>query len=249
MPRPRRSRWSAAKVAPFASEAALCEVLREAAARLGWAFYPEMGGWDALLVLDDETQVGIQAKLRANVDVLAQSIVPARRVGPDIHAVLVPTCSRAFRDVAAELGVAVIVGDVLRRARSMDAEDGFAEWTSVGYLRTVVEKAPRSTHLPGRCWLPPFVPEGLAGVPAPRSVSPWRVAAAKLCAEIREGLEPTNALLRERGMSPSTWYQWLDPIPGTRPRRYALRAGASLPDVAFPEVARGLGLPEPERAA
>lgn len=213
-------------------------MLRGVATRLGWTFYPEAGGWDALLVLPDETQVGIQAKLRANVDVLAQALVPARRVGPDVHAVLVPTCSRAFLDVAEALNVLVIVGDNLRAV---------PHWDPAKELEREVTRAPRTTHLRGRCWLPPFVPDLPAGVPAPRTVSPWRVAAAQLCAEIRTGLEPTNAELAMRGMTMSTWRRWLDPIPGSRPRRYTLRPGATLPDVAFPEVSRGLGLPEPVR--
>lgn len=241
--RSRRNRWKAAKTEPFASEAALCELLREVATSMGWVFYPETGGWDAILVLPDETQIGIQAKLRANVDVLAQALIPLRRVGPDVHAVLVPTCSIAFRDVADGLGVLVIDGSSLRATSRM------IEWAGAGYLEAVVRRAPRSVHLPGRCWLPPFVPTGPAGVPAPRSVSPWRVAAAKLCAAIREGLEPTNAEIAAYGMSASTWKRWLDPVPGTKPRRYALRPGVTLPDVAFPEVSLGLALPMPVRSA
>lgn len=221
---------------PFASENALCEVLKDASESLEWVFYPEIGGWDCVLVLPDETQVGVQAKLRANVDVLYQTIVPRKRKGPDIHSVLVPTCNLAFRKVAEALGFAVLVGSALRTASTR------------AYLLMTIAKAPRTTHDPGRCWLPPFVPENPAGVPSPRAVSPWRVAAARLSAEIREGATPTNAEIKARGMSPSTWRQWLDPIPGTYPRRYALRPGATLPDVAFPEVARGLGLPEPQRA-
>lgn len=239
--RSRRSRWSAPRVEPFGTEAALCALLRAVASDVGWTFYPETGGWDAVLVLPDDTQVGIQAKLRANVDVIAQAIVPAPRVGPDVHAVLVPTCSRAFRDVAGELGIAVLVGSSLRASPYSDPRR---------YLSGVVEKAPRSTHLPGRCWLPPFVPDLPAGVPAPRVVSAWRVAAAQLCADLRTGLEPTRAELERRGLSPSSWCgRWLEPIDGTRPRRYRPFAGVALPDVAFPEVARGLGLPEPTRPA
>jgi hypothetical protein len=247
--RRRFNRYATRRVEPFTSERDLCEVLREVSTALGWAFYPETGGWDAILVLEDETQVGVQAKLRANVDVLAQAIVPPlRHAGPDIHAILVPECSRAFRAVAAELDVAVLVGDVLRRARREPGTFGGGAEVGRRYLETVVARAPRRTHLGGRCWLPPFVPDGPAGVPAPRSVSPWRVAAAKLCAELRTGLQPTNAELRERGLSPSTWTtRWLEPIPGTRPRRYRPRTATVLPDVAFPEVAAGLGLPVPSR--
>lgn len=234
--RPRRSRWFSPRVTPFVSEAALCETLRAAVLSAGWAFYPEQGGWDVVVVLSDGfTQVGVQAKLRANVDVLAQTIVPLRRTGPDVHAVLVPTCSTAFRDVAEELGVVVLVGDLLR-ARPQ-------------YLVDALRAAPRSTHLPGRCWLPPYAPDGPAGVPAPRTTSAWRVAAAQLCADVRAGLEPTNAQIRERGLSPTRWYRWLSPVPGTRPRRYRLRHGARLPDLKFPAVSRGLGLPDPSHPA
>lgn len=247
--RSRRSRWRTPRVAPFASEAALCDVLREVVKTVGWTFYPETGGWDALLVLPDETQVGVQAKLRANVDVLAQAIVPPRRVGPDVHAVLVPSCSSAFRDVAHELGFAVLIGDRLRRAPDPEIR-GVGAYVGPRYLEHSVSKAPRVTHLAGRCWLPPFVPDLPAGVPSPRSVSPFRVAAARLCAELREGFEPTNAELKERGLAPSTWIgRWLAPVEGTRPRRYRPIVGVTLPDVAFPEVSRQLGLPEPTRAA
>lgn len=247
--RSRRSRWRAPRVVPFASEAELCAVLRSAAEAAGWAFYPETGGWDAILVLEDETQVGVQAKLRANVDVLAQAIVPPRLAGPDIHAVLVPSCSRAFQDVAHELGFIVLIGDRLRRKPDPDIR-GVGAYVGERYLEHSVRKAPRAIHLPGRCWLPPFVPNSPAGVPSPRSVTPWRVAAAKLCAELRKGYEPTNAELRERGLAPSTWVRrWIEPVAGTRPRRYRLIPGVTLPDVAFPDISRQLGLPEPTRAA
>jgi hypothetical protein len=51
-------------------------------------------------------------------------------------------------------------------------------------------------------------------------------------------------------MSPAIWVRkWLEPVEGTKPRKYRIARGVTLPDVAFPEVSVGLGLPEPRRAA
>lgn len=239
----------------FVSEAALCDALAAAVRAAGWRWYPETSGWDAIAVLPDETQVGVQAKLRANVDVLAQCIPdpaarthPRLRPGVDVRAVLVPDAEPAFRRLATALRVVVLRGRVVR---GDDSEwygyDGVRQAETVSgasYLARVVADAPRHEYSQ-REWLPPFEPDLPAGVPSPRSVTPWRLAAARLCAEIRAGLTPTAKDLAERGMALSRWRTWLDPIEGTRPRRYTLRKGTYLPDTEWPEVSKGLGLPAP----
>lgn len=245
----------------FVSEAALCDVLAAAVRANGWRWYPETSGWDALIVLPDGVQVGVEAKRIPNVKVLVQALPdltprgwPARKVlaseqpGPDVRAVLVPDCDAVFRSLAEHLGLLVLRGSVLRGDVKVwfnyDGTRGSGTFGGETYLARVVEDAPRFPHS-RREWVPPFEPEGSAGVPSPSSVTPWRISAAKLCAEIRAGLTPTAKELEARGMSVSRWRTWLDPVEGTRPRRYVLRDGTYLPDTDFPEVARGLGLPDP----
>lgn len=247
----------------FVSEAALCETLAAAVRANGWRWYPETSKWDAIIVLPDDTQIGVQAKLRGNVDVLAQAlpelgqrgwpprVLRASEVpGPDKRVVLVPDADGAFRALANHLRLGVLRGRVLRGDEGewfgYDGTIGASTLRAGEYLARVVEDAPRWEHSQ-REWLPPFEPERAAGVPSPSAISPWRITAAKLCAEIRAGLEPTAKELEARGMSVSRWRTWLDPIEGTKPRRYKLRNGTYLPDTAWSDVARGLGLAAPPR--
>lgn len=240
--RRRFNRYSRRKVEAYPSEAEMCEVLRAATLAEGWAPYPETGGWDLLLVRPlDGLQVGVQAKLLPNVDVLSQTLVGDREKGPDVHAVLVPTCSEAFREVARALRVLVLEAGNLDAAR-------LPTWKRLAKLPELVEVAPRRVHLPGRCWLPPFIPTLPAGTPGPQQVTPWKVGASKLCATLRTrgGEGVTTAEIRALELAPSTWQRrWLERVPGTAPARWVPLAGVRLPDVEFPWVAAGLGLPEP----
>jgi hypothetical protein len=238
--RTRRNRYDTPACEPFASERELCDLLRDVSTRVDkrepWRCYPEQGGWDLLLVLPGGEQIGVQAKLRAGFEVLSQAMRPRRRTepGPDVHAVLVPEASIAFCDVARELEILVIRGNVLR---NYDGHLSLGHWVS---------RAPRRLH-DERCWLPPYVPDAPAGVPAPRTVSPWKVGAARICARLRSGEHVTAAEIRAAGAgSMSTWRRWLTAVPGTsRPAKYKPLPWARLPDLAFPDVAAGLGLPRP----
>lgn len=242
--RRRRHRYSRRRVEPYASEAALCEVLRAAALADGWQPYPEQGGWDLLLVLPAGLQVGVQAKLRPNVDVLAQALLGEGQPGPEVHAALVPSCSLAFREVARALGVLVL------EAADLDA----TRWASgkrTAHLPELVAGAQLHRHRE-RHWLPPFVPQLPAGVPGPRRVTPWQVGAARLCAMLRERGEQGVLVseLRELGLAASTWQRrWLRRVPGSRPSRWVPCPGVALPDCDFPWVAAGLRLPEPRAAS
>lgn len=240
--RVRRNRHSKVQVS-YPSEAAMCEVLAAEARAAGWLVYPETGNWDMLLVRPgDGTQVGVQAKLRANVEVLDQALVPARQKGPNVHAVLVPSCSGAFRNVALELKLLVLEAfhfDAGKLSPGLKARYGLS-------LDELVKKAPRHTHLKGPCWVPPFVPEGPCGVPGPRQVTKWKVGAAQLCARLRAAGHVTSGDFRELGLALSTWTRrggWLERVPGSAPALYRVREGARLPDEDFQDVVAGLGLP------
>jgi len=80
---------------PFATEADLCARFI-AAIGPDWVSYPETCNWDILLVRKaDGFQIGIQAKLKLNTDVINQALEEygvwdADRMAPDCRAVLVP---------------------------------------------------------------------------------------------------------------------------------------------------------------
>lgn len=221
----------------YASEAAMCELLRGKAREEGWVPYPETGGWDLILFRPgDELQVGVQAKLRPNLEVLAQTIRYGHRSrGPHVHAVLVPSCSRAFHEVAKKLDILVLLAPLLT-GEHISAR---GRWT----LEDAVERAPRHSHLPGPCWLPPFVPETLAaGVPGPRQVTEWKVSSAQFCAAVRRGEAVSYRAMKSLLLlEPSRFL----PVPGSKPRIYVVPSGTKLPDLEFPEVAEGLKLPRP----
>lgn len=82
------------KTAPFKTEADLCAAFI-AAIGDDWTSFAETAGWDILLVRkDDGFQIGIQAKLKLNTFVLAQTLDQYRysvdSPGPDCRAILVP---------------------------------------------------------------------------------------------------------------------------------------------------------------
>lgn len=236
-------RRRAAPASPL-TERHLCDRLRAAAGRFGALAYPEVSGWDVLLVLESGEQIGVQAKMRANIEVLAQAVRHAERgPGPDMRAVLVSdfgardTHAREFRAVcdAARL----IVWSALDMN---DTPSGLRHFAST------ITNAPRWQRS-ARLWLPPLT-DLPAGVPNPRSISRWRCNAAQLCTELRTGLTLTAAELTARDVgSLSTWTRgqrgWLVRVPGSSPARYGAADPNRLPDVKFPHVHAALGLPAP----
>jgi hypothetical protein len=223
-------------------ESDLCARFRTAAEADGWVVYPEVSGWDLVLVWpgvspvpDGEVgpvsgdQVGVHAKLRANADVLWQALTAARdRRRPDYATVLVRVAGEAFRRVASELGLGVYT----------DRHCG--PWSSrrcaVRPRKRVVAPATRIRD-GDRLWLPPVVSDAPAGVPSPSALTPWRVQALRLCGRLRERGYVTRRDFSELGISPTTWLadgRWLvrDGSVGSL-ARYVAAPGRDLPDRGF----------------
>ena len=88
------------------TEAELCAMFRSAAEADGWIVYPEVDGWDLVLVWSGDApvpeggtgvkkgdQVAVEAKLRANVGAIQQAVTRSTyryRGQPDFRAVLAP---------------------------------------------------------------------------------------------------------------------------------------------------------------
>jgi len=232
------------------SEIELCDRLREWAERLGFEVYPEVAGWDLVLVASEPRalgrygqeiapgeQVGIHAKLRANCDVLAQAMPGdwADGSAPTWPMVAAPTAGSSFRFVARRLGIGVI-----------EAEPVAPAYRDKGDPR-VVEQARRSEQKP--LALPPVASRAIvAGAPSPRVLSPWRVKALRFLSFARTatGCRFGASDVKTHGLSVSWVERWGVPVDWTtevrrgktaRVRVYQLTDNAErLPDWGYRDV-------------
>lgn len=207
----------------FTTETALCADFAAAATAQGWTVYPETSGWDLLLVKDG-TQLGVQAKLKANIKVLAQASQPLQwgRVGPDFLAVLVPEADRDFSALAWALGIMVLAQQRDRTYDSRSGEEHLLRHPEKRKLRWWPDLDEKCRHAPSHafdapCWLPPMVPTVAAGVPCPVSLTRWKVRALRLLARLEVRGYVTAADMRDCELAPSTWYsRYLEPTGGAR---------------------------------
>ena len=165
----------------FASEAALCSAFQAFAAP--WAeVYPESCGHDVVLRVTHGERgglhpfaigdvVAVEAKLRPTLGVLRQAIPfdrlrYGRKHGADFYAVLLPSSRNGedFDAVADALGVLRVGIDYSQRW-------GWRHAGSIDQMRCfpVTQSAPL------------LAVEMAGGQPAPRAVTPWKVAAVRLC--------------------------------------------------------------------
>lgn len=257
---------------PGSSERALCTFFAADARRGAWTVYPEQGNWDLLLVRRG-VQVGIQAKLIGGVEVILQALPslngqaryhrPEVQTGPTYRAILVarfpgrtPRAERRRREEVYELA------RHLRLIVLEPPEPPFrtSGWCRVGWhdnlSRSILSCGTSLDfryyrHRPeAPVWTPPFVPDLPAGVPSPRTVSPWMIAAVKLELRTRDRgwacLDDARAETRAIGgdWNPGTLLSRYfvchgKRIPGSRQFKWFPRTH-SIPSAAFPEVAAEL---------
>jgi hypothetical protein len=197
------------KKKPFESEAALC------AAFLAWAkktapdvqVYAEWAGWDILLVYPQGWQVGVQAKLRLNAEVIGQA-APSRYDdcddGPDYRAVLVPELG-ALYGIASSLGLVVFWSTPSGFAPDLKPRWG-PDWGRPD--SDWLDWNPRTRHA-----LPPTPTDAIAGSSAPVSLTTWKLLALQVLAELARDGFITTRRIRKIGVDPRRWLQqhWLMP--------------------------------------
>lgn len=253
------------------TEAKLCEPLMTRARAEGWLVYPETGGFDILLVATEETlavveetrlrrrygrglgdgdtvragdMVGVEAKLAANVDVLAQAIdrgfAYRQEMGPDFRVAYIkkhPRGSSSFVDVARALRVGVWT--------FADANPGrYARPLAPAAFRWTPKKRPK---------LPPVIPTGPAGAPSPRVLTAWRVKALHFVLLLEARGYVTSEHFRAMKLDPRIWRErWLVPD-GKEGRltKYVIREPRrpDFPAVGFEDELEALRaqLPEPKK--
>lgn len=200
----------------YASEAEMCAQFIGYAETQGWVAYAETAGWDILLVRkSDGYQCGIQAKLRANLDVVMQAVDREMwRDGPDFRAVLVP----AYLGQVGQLqGLCPYLSTTVISARGPGIVDRHG-MIATGYGRSWAfrpDLPPRSYLGIGRDWhelcpahrhrLPEYVPDVPAGAPAPIRLTDWKVGAIKIAVLLERRRFVTRADFKHIGIDHRRW--------------------------------------------
>jgi hypothetical protein len=250
------------------TEAELCDALTIAAQDDGWDVYPEVDGWDLVLVwtgrvevprsrgiarLRPETfdvghQIAVEAKLRANVDAIWSAVERSRsdtRSGAhaDETAVLVPHAPREFVSLSRHLG--------LREITLADCDRSTRRGSGI-----VPRPAPRPAQ---RLTLPPIALVGSGGSPSPRTLSPWRIGALRIVAVLRARGYITRDDFRAHSVDRSRWVSamWIKPegsigrlaryVPGPRWDTHGPHVGyeAELEALAAHDAHDAQGAPKP----
>lgn len=219
----------------YKTEAGLCAAFSEEMTRQGWTCYPETSGWDILLV-GHEMQVGVEAKLKPTMGVLAQ--VAGRMApismgrGPNYAVVLVSRAAGEFEAVVKALGAAII--------HPRQDTDWHTKRKTV-YWPNLLQKLDYATplHFNEPAWIPDVMPDVAAGCSAPVRLTPWKVSALRLIARLEVRGYVTIADFRDLGLHPSRWYHfWLLPAPTPERETLFRKKGERLPQrwVRRPEV-------------
>lgn len=214
---------------PFATEVALCAQFLALVDKRVWTAYAETGGWDILLSRNvDGFQIGIQAKLSLNLDVINQAIEQrsgwmAVAEGPDVRAVLVPGGTAKLGHVCDYLGLAVFVvqsPSVYSRPSfhpSLPAKPD--QWNGHDDLH---EWLPTKRHQ-----LPEYVPDVAAGAPSPLQLTDWKIKAIKLAIILEKRTYVTREDFKHLSLDHRRWIAngWLEVPPRTKDSRPGFVAG------------------------
>ena len=188
----------------FETEAQLCAAFAAWAKTQGFTVYPETEEWDLLCVTSDGLQLGVEAKLSLNAKVVTQALRGAacawgEHRGPDYRAILVPSIgdSHFANALTAFVGLAVLFPEHVYRY----AGEQRAHFARVGaHEFELHDWNPRK-----RCELPAYIPDVPAGVPAPRTLSPWKIGALRVMALLELQGYVTRDDIRNCKIDPRRW--------------------------------------------
>lgn len=208
--------------ARFPTEASLCELfIADMRAMGGWTIYPETAGFDILLVRDATGhQLGVEAKLQLNAKV-ADQILPSGHAGygqegaegPDFRAVIVPYVGESSEGIAKMLGIlgvqvwspdwrSRVRGEMHFRFSPHRINDDARECDETQGPLMSWDLAWHDWNPPRRCPLPEIVPMVAAGVPAPIRLTPWKVGALKVIADLEVFGFVTAKSVRDHSVDP-----------------------------------------------
>jgi hypothetical protein len=118
------------------------------------------------------------------------------RVGPHYRAVLVPDSEPT-------------IAQLLRKAAGVETLR-YESWRKKFFWPCVFEEL----NPEKLCELPDYIPDVVAGSPAPRTLSPWKVAALRIIARCEKNGFVTREDFRSCGIDMRRWTEgdWLKPI-------------------------------------
>jgi len=189
----------------YTSEAALCAAFISDIKDLGFTVYPETGSWDMILERRG-FMIGVQAKLRLDYHALRQAVSSD---GVDLKIVLfdlLPERKPAAKARWLEDWIVIAKECKILGVKTVDIEHtrddvpnhpawqfagregnwywnrNKSKWEMVKYLyKGNPTWLSKYLHYPvKRAWLPPYPSNAIAGAAAPRSISPFQIAAVKL---------------------------------------------------------------------
>jgi len=181
------------------NEDELCKwFIEEEAKPNGWVCYPETSDWDILLVRNG-IQIGVQAKVRANVKLIQQvlPLAPSFRYGsimsapekyrghlkgPDFRTILVPEEGIGKKTFGVLSDVCRICGIWMFAKGKPRRWGGEPHHLGTALLEDPEEFEHYDWHPPEKEWFPEVVPDLPAGVKSPVQLTRWKQQALKLIA-------------------------------------------------------------------
>lgn len=223
-------------------------MLSQRAKDMGWKVFPETGNHDLLLVAGEGVktknarpgdQIGVQAKLSGNVEVLAQAMPDHwGEKGPHWHAVLVPVAVKEFDQVARRLGLLTF-----EATKRVWKEHRWRRERSIEHELTYLPPVMRHYYTEPE-WHPDVEILVPAGVKSPRSVTPWKVKSVRLCLDAIERGFLTIYDFRQAGVNITTWkqYGWVEASGEKHGRamKYKLVLDQNPPHLKWPEITERL---------
>ena len=244
---------------PFDKETELAAHFIEEAKSYGWIAYPETDGFDVLLVatagvvghFEAGDQIGVQAKLTPNLEVLYQSLPrKASWPGPTYYAALVPRATPEFLELASQLKIKVFEATAKFWPNGRYGRSSQVEWR-IGPVKAFMDP-PKLWHRHQHakpCWFPEVQVEGLAvaGAAGPKQLTPWKFKAVKLALHGLQKGYLTSRDFADFDVSMSRWVQkgWIVPGAyvvenGKRLRSHKLIEHMNPPHLMYPEIVEAL---------
>ncbi len=249
---------------PWPSEEAMCDRLKTCLEREGWAVYPETHGFDIFAVYggddagDDYSglrhgdTMRVEAKMRPTFKLLEQVLGSYGYVvdetgkkryrfrGVHWRAVLIPQLVPGFEAVVRAL-------DIMPMTCARYCYEALA-WVQKDPTPATRDFPAWARHEPKEPLLAPKLKVDMpAGVPCPRTVTPWKVAAVKMMLRLRAGEQVTSTdfaavKLNHSELRCATFRQhgWLDDT-GKRDGRFHIwklgeNPTTTPPDLKYPEI-------------
>lgn len=240
----------------FRLESDLCDYFMGLARDSNWQVYPEQNDWD-MIIVRNKIQVGIQAKLIANNDVLLQALpkLPYKKIGPHYRAVLISGYRgrtvkarnenrKDFYALANYLKLVVIDTTLDNLIVCGPTYNFHKTGYNMGYQLNLRYYHCRPSEIE---WYPPFIPILPAGVPSPVKVSKWKLAVLDLreielekgyicLADCKHMLVKYKARWNSGSLLSAYWYSTGEKIKDTRQTKWVLKYNGVDPNKIFENI-------------